>query len=192
MKPGRPRSPDISAAGKNGECRLRRRNGITRWKMARMMHARTGATTPCLTANLHPSFRPLTLLLPLFLFLFPFTFLLSPRWRKKAIDPSFRFLDERKVRQVWKELGGQVRKEALRDEESKKHSRLWDSITTSRVIYIDIQVARVVSLYVSSLFSTPLSLSLSFLPGAFTPCKNESNNYRALCLTRNFHPCRSS
>ena len=92
---------------------------------------------------------------------------------------------------MWKELGGQVRKEALRDEESKKHSRLWDSITTSRVIYIDIQVARVVSLYVSSLFSTPLSLSLSFLPGAFTPCKNESNNYRALCLTRNFHPCRS-
>lgn len=113
-------------------------------------------------------------------------------WRKKAIDPSFRFLDERKVRQVWKELGGQVRKEALRDEESKKHSRLWDSITTSRVIYIDIQVARVVSLYVSSLFSTLSSLSLSLLPGAFTPCKNESNNYRALCLTRNFHPCRSS
>lgn len=36
------------------------------------------------------------------------------------------------------------------------------------------------------------SLSLSLLPGAFTPCKNESNNYRALCLTRNFHPCRSS
>lgn len=98
----------------------------------------------------------------------PFTFLLSPRWRKKAIDPSFRFLDERKVRQVWKELGGQVRKEALRDEESKKHSRLWDSITTSRVIYIDIQVARVVSLYVSSLFSTPLSLSLSSPRGVYS------------------------
>lgn len=98
----------------------------------------------------------------------PFTFLLSPRWRKKAIDPSFRFLDERKVRQVWKELGGQVRKEALRDEESKKHSRLWDSITTSRVIYIDIQVARVVSLYVSSLFSTPLSLSLFSPRGVYS------------------------
>lgn len=71
---------------------------------------------------------------------------------------------------MWKELGGQVRKEALRDEESKKHSRLWDSITTSRVIYIDIQVARVVSLYVSSLFSTPLSLSL-FSPGRLLPAK---------------------
>lgn len=53
-------------------------------------------------------------------------------------------------------------------------------------IYIDISNSRSFVVRFTTSFA-----SFFFSHRAFTPGKNESNNYRALCLTRNFHPCRS-
>lgn len=171
----RPRSPDISTAGKNGECRLRRRNGITRQKMPRMMHA----ATPCLTPNLQPPYtcRRCTFLLPLFIF--P-TFYLSPLCDLRDRS-TFRSRVERE--ELDGRGGGQVNSRLRRQHQRrgrgvgrKKHSRLWDSITTtSRVIYIDIYIYKQGAQFRCTFprfFRPPLSLSLSlFSPGRLLPAK---------------------